>query len=39
MLSRKKSGAQGYTYEMTKGKDSKIEDTFSGTTLDVTYTF
>jgi opacity protein-like surface antigen len=33
------AGALGYKYETTKGKDSKIEDTFSGATLDVTYTF
>ncbi len=33
------AGALGYKYETTKGKDSQVEDTFSGATLDVTYTF
>ena len=33
------AGALGYKYETTKTKDSKIEDTFTGATLDVMYTF
>ncbi len=33
------SASLGYKYETTKGKDSHIDDTFSGATLDVMYTF
>lgn len=33
------AGALGYQYETTKGKDTRITDTFAGATLDVMYSF
>lgn len=33
------TGALGYQYETTKGKDTRVTDTFAGATLDVMYSF
>jgi len=39
VFTRKISGALGYQYETTKGKDTNVKDTFAGATLDVMYSF
>lgn len=38
-LDKKLTGGLGYKYETTKGDDSSIEDTFSGATISVMYSF
>jgi opacity protein-like surface antigen len=39
VFTREITGALGYQYEMTKGKNTKVKDTFAGATLDVMYSF
>ena len=39
VFTREITGAFGYQYEMTKGKNTKVKDTFAGATLDVMYSF
>lgn len=39
VFTREISGALGYQYETTKGKDTNVKDTFAGATLDMIYSF
>ncbi len=39
VFTREVTGALGYQYETTKGKNTKVKDTFAGATLDMMYSF